>query len=59
MGRKKLFDERITLPLSTETLKKIDASLSHDEVRLDMIRAAIEREIKRRAKITTVRRKHP
>jgi metal-responsive CopG/Arc/MetJ family transcriptional regulator len=50
VGRKKQFDERITLPLSAEMLARIDASLQGEEVRLDLIRSAIEREIKRRAK---------
>lgn len=48
MGRKKLWDERILLPLSAETLKEIDASTGEGETRLDLIREAIERELKRR-----------
>lgn len=48
MGRKKLWDERILLPLATETLEQIDASLEEGEARLDLIRQAIERELKRR-----------
>lgn len=48
MGRKKLWDERILLPLASETLERIDAALRDDETRLDLIRAAIERELKRR-----------
>lgn len=48
MGRKKLFAERITLPLKTETLKRLDALLYEGEVRLDLIREAIERELRRR-----------
>jgi len=50
MGRKKLWDERILLPLSSETLEAIDASLEDGEARLDMIRTAIDRELKRRAR---------
>lgn len=50
MGRKKLWAERITLPLSTETLERVDASLDEGEARLDLIRDAIERELKRRAR---------
>lgn len=50
MGRKKLWDERITLPLTTETLAQIDSSLAEDETRLDLIREAIERELRRRAR---------
>lgn len=52
VGRKKQFEERITLPLSAEMLASIDSSLQEGEVRLDLIRAAIEREIKRRSKAT-------
>lgn len=48
MGRKKLWTERLTLPLDAPTLERIDASLDVEEARVDMIRAAIERELKRR-----------
>jgi hypothetical protein len=48
VGRKKLWEIRLTLPISTEMLEEIDASLEKDEARLDMIRAAIDRELKRR-----------
>lgn len=48
MGRKKLWDERILLPLASETLQKIDAALADGEARLDLIREAIDRELKRR-----------
>jgi hypothetical protein len=48
VGRKKEFPNRITLPLADEMLAGIDAVLSAGEPRLDMIREAIEREIKRR-----------
>jgi hypothetical protein len=48
MGRKKVWDERILLPLKTETLERLDALLHENEVRLDLIREAIERELKRR-----------
>lgn len=50
VGRKKEFPNRITLPLSDEMLAGIDASLEGDEIRLDLIRAAIEKELKRREK---------
>lgn len=50
VGRKKQYEERITLPLSAEMLASIDASLQEGEVRLDLIRSAIQREIKRRSK---------
>lgn len=48
MGRKKLWDERILLPLKAETLERLDALLHEGEVRLDLIREAIEKELKRR-----------
>lgn len=48
MGRKKLWDQRILLPLASETVQQIDAALDDGETRLDLIRAAIERELKRR-----------
>ncbi|MER9912857.1 hypothetical protein NKJ71_19715 [Mesorhizobium sp. M0050] len=52
MGRKKQWTERIQLPLAEGTTERIDALLRDDEVRLDMIREAIEREIKRRSKLS-------
>lgn len=48
VGRKKEYPDRITLPLAEGVLAKIDAVLVGDEPRLDMIREAIDREIKRR-----------
>ena len=48
MGRKKLWDKRILLPLEAETVDRIDANLGEGEARLDLIRAAIDRELKRR-----------
>jgi metal-responsive CopG/Arc/MetJ family transcriptional regulator len=48
MGRKKVWTERITLPLTTETLERLDSLLGEKEVRLDLIREAIEKELKRR-----------
>lgn len=48
MGRKKLWNQRILLPLASETLERIDANLVEDEARLDLIREAIEKELKRR-----------
>lgn len=49
-GRKKQFTERLQLPLAEGTTAKIDSVLEDGEVRLDFIRGAIERELKRRAK---------
>jgi len=48
VGRKKEYPDRITLPLADGVLARVDAVLSPAEPRLDMIREAIEREIKRR-----------
>lgn len=48
VGRKKLWTERLTLPLAKETVERLDAALRENEVRLDLIREAIERELKRR-----------
>lgn len=48
MGRKKLWDQRILLPLASETVDRIDGALDDAETRLDLIRQAIERELKRR-----------
>jgi metal-responsive CopG/Arc/MetJ family transcriptional regulator len=48
MGRKKLWAERILLPLTSETLERVDAALRDEETRLDLIREAIEKELKRR-----------
>lgn len=48
MGRKKLWSERLTLPLAAETVERIDAVLEDGEARLDVIRAGIERELKLR-----------
>lgn len=48
MGRKKLWTERLTLPLAAETVARLDAALRDGEARLDLIREAIEKELKRR-----------
>lgn len=47
-GRKMEFPERITLPLQAGMTARIDGLLEDGEARLDLIREAIEREIKRR-----------
>ena len=48
VGRKKEWPEEIRLSLAGGTLDRIAAVLKPEEYRLDMIREAIEREIKRR-----------
>jgi hypothetical protein len=50
VGRKKQFEERIVLSLSTEMLAAIEAARDDGEDRLTLIRAAIERELKHRQK---------
>lgn len=50
VGRKKEWPEEIRLSLAGGTLDRIANVLDDDEFRLDMIREAIEREIKRRLK---------
>lgn len=49
-GRPKLYGIRILLPLPDEMLVDIDAVRGDSETRVDLMRSAIEREIKRRAK---------
>jgi metal-responsive CopG/Arc/MetJ family transcriptional regulator len=53
MGRKKLWTSRLTLPLTTDLVARMDAALAEGEARLDLIREAIERELKRRARRST------
>lgn len=50
MPRAKVFPIRITLPLTREMLAEMDARLGDGEARLDLIREAIERELKRRSR---------
>lgn len=48
MGRKKEYPERITLPLTTETVERIDDDREEGEDRVSWIRDAIERKLKKR-----------
>jgi hypothetical protein len=48
VGRKKLWSENINLTLPEGAKARMDAALEEGEDRLDLIRAAIERELKRR-----------
>ena len=52
MGRQKRWSVRILLPLPEGTTEKIDALLEPGEVRLDLIRTAIDRELKRRERLS-------
>ena len=51
VGRKMEFPDRITLPLAAGVVDRIDAALEPGEPRLDLIREAIERELKRRERV--------
>lgn len=57
VGRKKLFPVRITLPLTAEMAAAIDNVLTPEEIRLDLIREAIERELERRERAARKARK--
>lgn len=48
MGRKKINEEQIPARLPSGTLARMDAVLEGREKRSDLIREAIERELKRR-----------
>lgn len=51
VGRKKEWTEQLRLPLAEGTTARIDAVLNEGEARLELIRDAIEREVKRREKL--------
>jgi metal-responsive CopG/Arc/MetJ family transcriptional regulator len=48
MGRTKLWPERILVPMTENMRERLDAAREANESRLDVIREAIERELKRR-----------
>ena len=48
VGRKKQWPVRLTLPLTDETVARLDAVRGEGEARLDVIREGIERELKAR-----------
>jgi metal-responsive CopG/Arc/MetJ family transcriptional regulator len=48
MGRKKINEEQIPARLPAGTLDRMDSVLEDGEKRADLIREAIERELKRR-----------
>lgn len=52
VGRRKEFDESLRVPLAAGTTARMDAALEPGEPRLDLIREAIERELKRRERAT-------
>lgn len=51
VGRKKLWAENVNLTLPEGAKARMDAALREGEDRLDLIREAIERELKRRQKV--------
>ena len=51
MGRKKLWAEVMEAPFPDGTFERIKAVLEDGEDRTDFVRAAVEREIKRRERI--------
>lgn len=48
VGRPLLYPEQLTLPLPAGTIGRLDAVRTNDETRLDLVRTAIERELRRR-----------
>jgi hypothetical protein len=48
MGRKKINDEQMPARFPAGTLERMDAVLGKGEKRADLIREAVERELKRR-----------
>lgn len=50
MPPRKIWDERITLPLTSGMVEEIDGALEDEEYRVDLIREAIKRELQRRAR---------
>lgn len=50
MGRKRINEEQTPARFPAGTLERIDAALDDGEKRADLIRQAVERELKRRAK---------
>jgi hypothetical protein len=50
MGRKRINDEATIIRLPAGTIERITALLHHGEKRSDFLRAAVERELKRRAR---------
>jgi hypothetical protein len=51
MGRKRINDEQTPARFPAGMLERIDAALVEAEKRSDLIREAVERELKRRARI--------
>lgn len=54
-GPTKEYEARITLPLTADMLAELDGAKEPDETRVDVIRAAIAREIERRRRASKLR----
>lgn len=52
VGRKRINDEQTPARFPAGTLARIDAALDEKEKRSDFIREAVERELKRRARLS-------
>lgn len=48
MGRKKLWEEDMQARFAKGTLKRMEAALEKGETKTDLVREAVERELKRR-----------
>jgi len=48
VGRKMLWPDKIIAPLPAGSLRRIEAALREGEVKTDLIREAVERELERR-----------
>lgn len=48
VSRAKVFPIRIVLPLTADMLSRLDAVRGDNEARLDVIREAVDKEVKRR-----------
>lgn len=57
MGRTKLFEEQLRVPLPHGSIARIDAALEDGEPRLDLIREAIEKEVLRRMTLRAKQRR--
>jgi metal-responsive CopG/Arc/MetJ family transcriptional regulator len=56
VGRKKLYPVRITLPITSDMLARLDAVRGQEE-RVAVIRSAVERELRRREQSKPRRKK--
>jgi hypothetical protein len=59
VGRKKLWHERAGIKFARGTFARIAAVLEPGEVRMDLVRTAVERELKRREATKRLGRRKP